>query len=69
MTLSVLQDLIRAAGVLAEDREILVLGSASLLASFPELGVAEPSLADTYDADICLFPFDELTNFRGISGG
>jgi hypothetical protein len=61
MTLSALQHIIRAAQALAEDRDILVLGSASLLASFPELGNAESPLAATYDADLCPDPFDELT--------
>lgn len=61
MTLSSLQHIIRAAQALAEDRGILVLGSASLLASFPELGDGESPLAATYDADLCPDPFDELT--------
>ena len=61
MTLSALQHLIRAAQALAEDRDILVLGSASLLASFPELGNPDSPLAATYDADLCPDPFDELT--------
>ncbi len=61
MTLSALQHIIRAAQALAEDREFLVLGSASLLASFPELGDTESPLAATYDADLCPDPFDELT--------
>ena len=61
MTLSALQHIIRAAQALAEDRTILVLGSASLLASFPELGNADSPLAATYYADLCPDPFDELT--------
>ena len=61
MTLSALQHIIRAAQALAEDRDILVLGSASLLASFPELGNPDSPLAATYDADLCPDPFDELT--------
>ncbi len=61
MTLSALQHIVRAAQALAEDREFLVLGSASLLASYPELGDAESPLAATYDADLCPDPFDELT--------
>ena len=61
MTLSALQHIIRAAQALAEDRAILILGSASLLASFPELGNADSPLAATYDADLCPDPFDELT--------
>jgi hypothetical protein len=61
MTLPALQHLIRAAQSLAEDRTLLVLGSASLLASFPELGNPSGPLATTYDADLCPQPFDELT--------
>jgi hypothetical protein len=61
MTLSALQHLIRSASALAEDRRFLVLGSASLLASFPELGNQDSPLAATYDADLCPEPFDELT--------
>ncbi|BCX47943.1 LmbE family protein [Haloferula helveola] len=61
MNLTALQHLIRAATALAEDLDFLVLGSASLLASFPELGEATAPLASTYDADICPEPFDELT--------
>ncbi len=60
MTLSALQHLLRAALALAEDRQIFVLGSASLLASFPELGDSGALLASTYDADLCCEPFDEL---------
>lgn len=61
MTLAALQHLIRAAAALAEDRRFLVLGSASLLSSFPELGEASAPLASTYDADLLPEPFDELT--------
>ncbi len=61
MTLSALQHLIRSASSLAEDRRFLVLGSASLLASFPELGDGSSPLTTTYDADLCPEPFDELT--------
>lgn len=61
MTLAALQHLLRAAAALAEDRTFLVLGSASLLASFPELGGESEPLASTYDADLCPQPFDELT--------
>lgn len=61
MTLGALQHLIRAAQALAEDQAILVLGSASLLASFPELGNGEGPLTTTYAADLCPEPFDELT--------
>lgn len=61
MTLTALQHLIRSAQALAEDRSLLVLGSASLLASFPDLGDPRGPLASTFDADLCPDPFDELT--------
>jgi hypothetical protein len=46
---------------LAEDCQVIVLGSASLLASFPELGDGSEPLTATYDADLCPQPFDETT--------
>jgi len=61
MTLAALQHLIHAAHAMADDREFIVLGSASLLASHPELGLQNAPLASTYDADLCPIPFDELT--------
>jgi hypothetical protein len=61
MNLAALQHLIRSAHALAEEVPLLVLGSASLLASFPELGDPHGPLASTYDADLCPDPFDELT--------
>lgn len=62
MNLEALQHVIRAAQALAEDKVIIVLGSASLLAHFPELGNPGEPLATTYDADILVDPFDELTS-------
>ena len=61
MTLAGLQHLIRSAHALADGRPMLVLGSASLLASFPTLGNPQGPLASTFDADLCPDPFDELT--------
>lgn len=61
MNLAALQHLIRSAHALAEEVPLLVLGSASLLASYPELGDPQGPLASTYDADLCPDPFDELT--------
>ena len=61
MNLSSLQHLLRAVSVLAEDCHVLVLGSASLLASFPDLGDGTEPLTATYDADLCPQPFDETT--------
>lgn len=62
MTIDALQHVIRAAHALAEGKVIIVLGSASLLAHFPELGNPGEPLAATYDADILADPFDELTS-------
>lgn len=61
MTLNALKHLLHAASSLADDKHFLVLGSASLLVSFPELGDGDSMLAATYDADLCPEPFDELT--------
>jgi hypothetical protein len=61
MTLEALQHLLRTASAMAEDCRFLVLGSASLLASFPQLSETSSPLASTYDADLCPQPFDELT--------
>lgn len=60
MNLSALQHLIRAALSLAENQPVVVLGSASLLASFPDLGKNEGPLSSTFDADLYPDPFDEL---------
>ncbi len=61
MNLPALQHIIRSAQSLAEDTTLIVLGSASLLASFAELGDSDGPLATTYDADLLPDPFDELT--------
>lgn len=60
MNLPALQHLIRAAEALAEDVPLLVLGSSSLLASFPEFGDPQGPLASSFDADLCPVPFNEL---------
>jgi hypothetical protein len=61
MTLDSLQHILRSAAALADDRCFVVLGSASLLASFPQLGDPDAPLSSTFDADLCPQPFDELT--------
>ncbi|MCX6878607.1 MAG: hypothetical protein NTW21_33050 [Verrucomicrobia bacterium] len=61
MNLHALQHLAKAAQALADDCQIVVLGSASLLASFPDLGHSSGPLASTFDADLCPQPFDENT--------
>ncbi len=62
MNLEALKHIIRSAQTLAEDKTIIVLGSASLLAHYPELGDPGKLLSTTYDADILADPFDELTS-------
>jgi len=62
MNIEALRHVIRSAQSLAEDKAIIVLGSASLLAHFPHLGDPGQALAATYDADILAEPFDELTS-------
>jgi hypothetical protein len=61
MNLVSLQHLVRSVRTLAEDCQVIVLGSASLLASFPELGDGSEPLTTTYDADLCPQRFDETT--------
>lgn len=61
MNLVSLQHLVRSVRTLAEDCQVIVLGSASLLASFPELGEGAEPLTATYDAGLCPQPFDETT--------
>jgi len=61
MNLDGLQHLSKSARVLADECSIVVLGSASLLSSFPHLGEPDQPLANTCDADLCPEPFDETT--------
>jgi len=61
MNLTALQHLVGAASALADDCRLVVIGSASLLASFPDLGRDDGPLAQTFDADLCPEPFDETT--------
>jgi hypothetical protein len=61
MNLAALQHLVGAALALADDCRLVVIGSASLLASFPDLGSDDGPLAQTFDADLCPEPFDETT--------
>lgn len=61
MLVQSLEHLAQSALALAQSRKVFVLGSSSLLASFPELG--EESLLDnTFDADLLLDPIT-----KGIS--
>ncbi len=61
MTLAALQHLIHYFQSLAPEFEVLVLGSASLLASHAELGDPSGPLTATFDADLCPQPFHEPT--------
>jgi hypothetical protein len=61
MLIQSLEHLARSALALAQSRKVIVLGSSSILASFPELG--EAGLLDrTFDADFLLDPVN-----KGIS--
>jgi hypothetical protein len=57
MRLSALIHLVQSVRAVAQCDRIYVLGSSSLLVSFPEL--AEPLLTATYDADLLVEPCDE----------
>jgi hypothetical protein len=60
MRLDSLVHLSKAVMAMAEADRVVVFGSASLLASFPELGEQEGSpFLQTYDADLIPFPFEE----------
>ena len=57
-----LQSLIHLVGVAAAinpGRRIVVLGSSSLLASFPDLGEQNGPLTSSYDADLLIEGVDE----------
>ena len=60
MRLDSLIHITKAVTAMLEGERLIVFGSASLLASFPELGemVGSPLLT-TYDADIIPYPFEE----------
>ena len=69
MRLHSLKHLVKAAGALGESRKVVVLGSASLLVSFPELGEAG-LLENTYDGDLLLEPISkEIAAFLNESLG
>ena len=53
-----LEHLAKSALVLSQNEKIFVLGSSSILASFPELGEAG-MLDNTFDADLLLEPVDK----------
>jgi len=58
MRIHALNHLVESARVLGESRKVTVFGSASILASFPEIG--EQGLLDnTYDGDLLLDPISK----------
>lgn len=60
MRLDSLKHITRAVAAMLDGDRVVVFGSASLLASFPELGDLEGSpLQQTYDADLIPYPFEE----------
>jgi hypothetical protein len=59
MRLHALKHLTTAAKALGPSRRLVVLGSSSLLAMFPELGEMEGPVQTTLDADILPEPVDE----------
>ena len=59
MRLQSLKHLVSIAAAIAIDRRIIVLGSSSLLASFPELGERDGPLETSFDADLLVEGIDE----------
>lgn len=58
MRVQSLEHLAKSALVLSQSEKIFVMGSSSILASFPELGEAG-MLDNTFDADLLLEPVDK----------
>jgi hypothetical protein len=60
MRLDSLIHITKAVAAMLEGERLVIFGSASLLASFPELGTLTDSpLLTTYDVDIIPYPFEE----------
>lgn len=60
MRLDSLKHIARSVQAMMEAERLIVFGSSSLLASFPELGeLAGSPLHATYDADLIPYPFEE----------
>lgn len=59
MRLSALRHLTDAVRSLAQSREVRILGSSALLASFPELGESGDPIETSFDADLIVTPCDE----------
>ena len=69
MRIHALNHLVESARALGESRKVIVLGSSSLLASFPEIG-EEGLLDNTYDGDLLLDPISkEIASFLTESLG
>ena len=60
MRLQSLKHLVGVAAAIAPSRRIIVLGSSSLLASFPELGELDGLLEASFDADLLIDGVDEM---------
>lgn len=58
MRIHALNHLVESARALGESRRVIVFGSASILASFPEIG-EEGLLDNTYDGDLLLDPISK----------
>ena len=59
MRLQSLKHLVAVAAALAPSRRIIVLGSSSLLATFPDLGETNGALETSYDADLLIEGVDD----------
>lgn len=59
MRLRSLTHLLASANAIAQPQRIVVIGSSSLLPSFPELGESCAALEQSYDTDILLDPIDD----------
>jgi len=59
MRLGALKHMAEVVRAMARPGRIVVIGSSSLFASFPEIDIEDGPLANTNDADFVLLPFDE----------
>ena len=59
MRLSALKHLTEAVRSLAQSRQVRILGSSALLASFPQLGKSGDPIEASFDADLLIDPCDE----------
>jgi len=61
MRLGALKHMAEVVRAMSRPQRIVVIGSSSLFASFPELDIDGGLLATTNDADFIVLPFDEMT--------